>query len=134
MKKNTIISVESEENPGIIKRYLVADIDRNGYVKLIYQSEYQNAPYTKDQLVAYMRDNGISQKMLASILGISRCSVSRYFNGDREVPQWVFELLSIKTQKTELQLESHIEKLTKLLISVRDILDKAIKEIREDTL
>lgn len=131
MNKNTIISVESEENPGTIKRYLVADISPNGYIKLVYQNEYANVPYTRDQLLAYMRGNGINQQMLGSILGLSRGTISRYLKGDRDIPKWVFELLGIKAAKTELQLEKHVEKLTKLLVSVRDTLDKTIKEIQE---
>jgi DNA-binding XRE family transcriptional regulator len=129
MKKNTIIKVELEDNPGWITQYLIWDVKTDGWVKLIYQSRYQVVPYTKSQLISFMKKNNYTQDTLSVALGVSRSTVNRYINGSRAIPDWVFKHLGIAPVKTEFQKDKELEELLKQLKETRDTLSQMIESL-----
>lgn len=131
MKKDQFIQVEAEDDPGVIKRYLVRGVNPDGSVVLLHQGEYRVMPHTKGQLIAFMRDNDITQEFLAKMIGKSRSTVSRYLNGDTEVPKWVYDLLGIRARRTDAQQEARMEQLIKKLVVVQSSIDKLITEWKE---
>jgi len=131
MKKNAIIAVESEDRPGIIERYLVLDT-KDGYVKLMYQGEYSIAPHNRHQLIAFMKENNYTQQMLSDVLNVSRSTISRYLDGKRETPKWIFTLLGIKATHTAMQSEQILESIMKSCIHAKGELDKIVEIIEEN--
>lgn len=126
MKKNKFINVECEDDPGLIKKYYVKSTKPEGWVQLLYQTEYRNVPYTKEQLLACMKENGITQQQLSEVIGRARSTTNRYLTGKLPIPKWVFERIGVKARRTELQTEAKIEEIVKELAEVRGILDKFI--------
>lgn len=130
-RKDTIISVESELNPGVIRRYLVKDIHKDGSLLLTYQSEYTTT-LNLTHLQDYMEANSITQSMLADMLGRSRSTIHRYVSGEREIPADVFSTLGITPAKTNMQMDVVSESLLQDFVSMRDRLNKIINTIQEE--
>jgi hypothetical protein len=126
LKKDTFITVESDDQPGVLRKYLVYDVRPDNYVKLIYQDDVESTP-DRQQLVDYMKENSITPLILASILGRSRATVYRYMSGAREIPAEVFRRLGLP-QHTHMKTEQIIEQLRIELSGLRDRLDSIVKK------
>lgn len=118
LKLNDFITIEAESNPGVMSKYLIADINDSGYLKLVYQGDVCTKP-GRQQLINYMTKNNFDPKILATILGVSRSTVYRYLSGARVVPQSVFDLLGIRSV-TYLQSMASIDTATKSLSDMKD--------------
>lgn len=119
LRKNDFITVESESDPGVLKKYLVMDVSDSGYVKLAYQDDVC-VRLGRQHLVDYMSKNNFGPKILATILGVSRTTVYRYISGERSIPQDVFDQLGIQPPMTYLQSAATMSSVHEGLLALRD--------------
>ena len=128
LKVGSFVSIECEDEPGTFTRALVKVANSEGYLKLIYQDRY-HAGLSARELREYMCDNGLNQIMLADALGISRTTVNRYLTGKRKIPSKVFCKLGIVYGGSQLQTQSHMEKLTQAVSAF----ESALKQLQQLT-
>jgi hypothetical protein len=124
-KKNTFITVESDTQPGVLRKYLVYDVRPDNYVKLIYQDDVVRIP-GRQQLLDYMEENSITPPMLVDIIGKSRATVYRYMSGTRAIPRSVFDRLGIMPPQTHLQHERGMESVVIEIARLRDRLTELL--------
>lgn len=123
LKENEVISIEREGEPGKFYRCLVMFVDSNDRPKLIVQDKYE-AGLNRHHLNEYMRDNNLTQSMLAALLHVSRATMCRYLAGTRKIPLCHFKLLGIELIGSELQTQAHMENLHKIALVARELAKK----------
>lgn len=123
-RKNEIISLEREDEPGKFYRCLVDFVDTHGRPQLILQDKYEVGLSSK-HLKEYMYDNCITQGMLADMLNVSRTTVSRYLHGSRKIPTEHFKRLGVELVGSELQTQSYMEKVHDMIAGIRTLNKKA---------
>ena len=122
------INIESENDVGVLKRYLVQDITKDGHIKLVYQSESQAYP-DRWALEDYMKKHSISKQTLADILDMSRTTLYRYLSGKRKIPAYVFVKLGIGPIKSAMQQERDVESARAELVAIHGRLQEIIKTL-----
>lgn len=130
-RKNTIISIESEDQPGVVRRFLIEDVLPDRKLKLVFQNEYKVSTPLQ-QLLDYMDENSITQACLSDMLRVSRTTVNRWINGHYEVPRSVLASLGIKSAKTDIQIEQHTISILESLTNLREQINKTITTLQED--
>lgn len=102
---NEMISIERESEPGVYYRCMITHDHR-----LMIQDRYVHAS-SANSLRSYMKSNGLTQTMMADIMGVSRATINRYLNGDRPVPDKYFHMLGISVLNSELGRQEHLDRL-----------------------
>ena len=117
-----IISIEKEDEPGVVYRGMVVDVKDNGYVKLVFQDRYELND-ARERLLKYMKDNAISQTLLSSITGVSRVTISRYCKGKSSIPNRFLARLGIDHGLTEMEVLRRDEVIQDLKYKMKVVID-----------
>lgn len=126
--EKTILVRDAEDPDAPVYRMLV--VERKG--ANIYQiidlgvEESSGVALTPQRLRSWMRDNGFTQKSLASVLGVHQASISYWLRGKRAIPNRVSHILDIDNIKSE----DVVNKL-KCLTPIKEDLRKILTQLEE---
>jgi DNA-binding XRE family transcriptional regulator len=127
LKCNEIVSIERESEPGIYYRCI--NTPSGG---LMVQDRYE--PRTGVcSLKRYMKDNELTQTMVAEALGVCRATIGRYLSGERSIPEKHLKLLGVSVLDSELTKQKHINDLYGVAAKAKmlsDMLDKIIGGVK----